>query len=314
MPDHRPAPLIVDTDGGLDDALAIVLLARSPQVKLAGISSVHGNVAAAAAAANSARLLELLGDYTTPVALGASTPLDQPLHLAHPNDLLRRAIGRPRRRTPATSPAADQIVTLAEEHAGALDLLTLGPLTNIANALRLAPELPRLLRRVVVMGGSFDGGNITEHAEANVHHDPEAADEVFAAGFSLTVVPLDVTRTAIATRSWLRALVSAAPQRRMKAAAALGLLAASGKKGPQLRMHDALAAAVLLDRQVTTDHHVSPVVVALDGDRRGETTAVTGDRRPATIVRAADVDRFRARLLEALSGSPAGTDSVQPRY
>ncbi|QWF78971.1 nucleoside hydrolase [Amycolatopsis sp. CA-230715] len=302
MPDHHPAPIVVDTDGGLDDALAIVLLARSPGVELVGISSVHGNVTSGEAAANSARLLEVLGDHTTPVAVGASAPLAQPLHLSHPNDLLRRALGRPRRRTPAPSPAAEQIVALAKEHAGALDLLTLGPLTNIANALRLAPDLPRLLRRVVVMGGSFDGGNITEHAEANVHHDPEAAEEVFAAGFALTVVPLDVTRNAIATRSWLRALVSAAPRLKMKAAAALGLLAARGKKGPRLRMHDALAAAVLLDRRVATDHHSAPVLVALDGDRRGETTAGTGDRRPATIVRAADVDEFRARLLEALSG------------
>lgn len=95
MPDHHPAPIVVDTDGGLDDALAIVLLARSPGVELVGISSVHGNVTSGEAAANSARLLEVLGDHTTPVAVGASAPLAQPLHLSHPNDLLRRALGRP---------------------------------------------------------------------------------------------------------------------------------------------------------------------------------------------------------------------------
>jgi len=296
-------PLIVDNDGGLDDALAIVLLARSDHVRLVGVSAVHGNVTAAAAAANSNRLLEIVGDHTTPVALGASEPLAQPLHLAHPNDLLARLVGRPRRRRSAATPAADQIIALAKEHAGELDLLTTGPMTNIALALQAAPELPQLLRRVVVMGGAFDGGNITAHAESNVYHDPEAADTVFAAGFDLTVVPLDVTQTATATRPWLAALTRTAPPLRMKLGAALAWLAAGSTRIPDLRMHDALAAAILLDPTIATAEHVAPVEVVLDAyEHRGQTiTTDSRDRRSATIVQSADTSVFRSLLLRALS-------------
>lgn len=197
--------VVVDQDGGLDDALALILLARAPGIEIVGIGSVHGNVTAEAAASNGLRALELGGNRTTPVAVGAAEPLAQPLHLAHPEDLLGKLAGAPKRAPAPAETAAEQLVRLAHEHAGEIDLLTLGPLTNIALALRAEPELPRLLRRVVSMAGALTvKGNISEHAESNVWHDPEAAAEVMTAGFDLTLVPLDVTRKATVTRLWAR--------------------------------------------------------------------------------------------------------------
>ncbi|MYW90860.1 hypothetical protein G3I59_09665 [Amycolatopsis rubida] len=201
--------VIVDQDGGIDDALALVLLARAPGVEIVGVGSVHGNVTATAAADNGLRVLEIAGDHSTPVAVGASEPLARPLHLAHPEDLLRTAAGSPKRKPVGEETAAGQLVRLARENPGRVDLLTLGPLTNVALALDAEPELPRLVRRMVSMAGAFEvKGNISDCAESNVWHDPEAAARVVAAGFDLAVVPLDLTRKATVTRLWLEHLAA----------------------------------------------------------------------------------------------------------
>ena len=200
--------VIVDTDGGLDDALALSYLARRSRVELVAVSSVHGNVPAAAAANNSLRILELSGDTTTPVSVGAEAPLNQPLHLGHPEDPVGALAGPPTR-SPNAESASEQIVRLARQQPKALTLLALGPLTNVALALLTEPDLPRLLGRIVIMGGAFAvTGNRTPDAESNIWHDPEAADAVLSAGFDCTVVPLDITRQAVATREWLAALAT----------------------------------------------------------------------------------------------------------
>ncbi|MFB9927603.1 nucleoside hydrolase [Amycolatopsis halotolerans] len=255
--------VIVDQDGGVDDALALVLLARTPGVEIVGVGSVHGNVSATAAADNGVRALEIAGDQSTPVAVGASEPLARPLHLAHPEDLL-----------------------------------TLGPLTNVAIALDSEPELPRLVRRVVSMGGAFEvKGNISDYAESNVWHDPEAAAQVAAAGFDLTLVPLDVTRKATVTRLWLERL--ATDQDRLWGRMAAILLAVPGKL-PAFPLHDPLAAAILLDPTIARLHRAS-VTVDLGEQRRGQTRAVKAAYPAGSAVAvAADTSTLLEQLTHAL--------------
>jgi purine nucleosidase len=290
--------VIVDQDGGIDDAIALIFLARTPGVEIAGVGSVHGNVPAEAAANNGLRALELAGNHSTPVAVGAAEPLAQPLHLAHPGDLFGKLAGTPRRTPARGEDAAEQLVRLAHEHAGDIDLLTLGPLTNIAAALRAEPDLPRLVRRVVAMAGAVTvQGNISEHAESNVWHDPEAAAAVMTAGFDLTLVPLDLTRQATITRLWLERL--AADQDRLRGRVAAKLLAAPGKL-PGFPLHDPLAAAILLDPAMAA-YQDSPIAIDLGDHQRGQTRAVETDHLPAVAVAiSADTSKLLAQLLRAL--------------
>ncbi|MFD8492802.1 nucleoside hydrolase [Amycolatopsis sp. NPDC059657] len=286
--------VIVDQDGGIDDTLALILLVRTPGIEIAGVGSVHGNVTAEAAANNGLRALELAGDHIVPVAIGAAEPLAQPLHLAHPEDLFGKAAGSPKRKPISEETAAEQIVRLAHKHRGEIDLLTLGPLTNVALALAAEPELPRLVRRVVSMAGALTvRGNISEHAESNVWHDPEAAAQVLSAGFDLTLVPLDLTRKATVTRLWLERI--AVDQDRLWGRLAAMLLAVPGKL-PAFPLHDPLAAAILLDPTFATYRH-TPVVVDLDEDRRGQTRDADAEHAPAVAIA---VEARTSTLLDLL--------------
>lgn len=188
----------LDCDTGIDDALAIAHLLSRPDVDLLGISTVSGNTTAAQAARNTLDLLALGGRGQVPVAVGADGPLVGDYRGGAPHVHGENGIGNielPRAagvEAPLTGPR--QIVLAAEQHPGELELIAVGPLTNLAHALELEEDLPRLVKRVTIMGGAvWVPGNITEYAEANIANDPEAARAVFSAGWPVTLVPLDVT-------------------------------------------------------------------------------------------------------------------------
>ena len=192
--------IILDCDVGIDDALAILWLADRPGVEIAALGSVHGNAHAETAAANAQHVFDLVGLGHVPVAVGAESPLAQPVSISghvHGDDGLGGHGPKAPLRPFAAETAAEQLVRLARAEPGAFSLLATGPLTNLALALHLEPDLPRLVERVVVMGGAVTvPGNITAAAEANIFHDPEAAEAVFAAAWPVTLVGLDVTMTA----------------------------------------------------------------------------------------------------------------------
>ncbi|PXY16506.1 nucleoside hydrolase [Prauserella muralis] len=291
----------IDTDGGLDDALALAFLLRHPDPEVAAIGSVHGNVTAEAAARNSLRLLELL-DTEVPVVVGADRPLQRELHLRHPDDPAAAILGPAERATPATGAAAERIVQLAHESGEPLSLLMIGPLTNLALALRQEPHLPTLVGTVIAMGGAFHcQGNITPHAESNIWHDPDAAAEVLAAGFAdLTFVGLDVTRHVQPTTDWLRALADD-PLPWGPYAHALAALPAEQR--PPLPLHDPLAAAVLLAPDITTRHSGHVTVELTDDEHRGHTSLHPDPRCGTRVHVAAEVDATAALqvLLHGLS-------------
>lgn len=316
--------VFVDCDPGIDDALALAYLAAREDVELAGVGTVFGNNTVDITTDNALRLLELYlpgGAATVPVARGAERPLVQEPRLAESvhgsNGLGDVELPAPSG-APVPETAAELLVQVARRYPGEVDLLAVGPLTNVALALALEPRLPALLRRVVVMGGAVAApGNVTPWAEANTANDPEAADRVFAAGFDLTLVSLDVTMRAVATEPWLDRLKAVRDDRAQRSAAFLDFyfrFYATVFGRPQSAMHDPLAAAVLVDPELVLRGSERSVFVELAGQyTRGATLAdlrpfastLTSDRRAATIVEETDNDAFLERMLRALGGSAA---------
>ncbi|UVJ39372.1 nucleoside hydrolase [Arthrobacter sp. CJ23] len=194
----EPQPFYLDCDTGIDDSLAIAYLLSSQEVNLAGIGTVSGNVSARAGATNTLDLLRAAGRSGIPVAVGAHDPLrgqfDGGAPHVHGHNGIGGTILPASDCGPEAESAAEMLVRLAHEHPGTLRVIAVGPLTNLALALELDPELPRLVRDVTVMGGAaFVPGNVSPAAEANIINDPEAAAAVMTAGWPVTLVPLDVT-------------------------------------------------------------------------------------------------------------------------
>ena len=179
-----PLPVFIDVDTGVDDAMALVYLFASKEVELVGIASTAGNVPVQQVCENNLALLELCQITGVPVSKGSEQPLSAPLRTAEDT---HGPEGMGYARLPSTGgqltahDAAEAWVRAAHAYPGELVGVATGPLTNLALALRSEPALPRLLRRLVIMGGAFDyRGNTTPVAEWNISVDPEAAAEVFA--------------------------------------------------------------------------------------------------------------------------------------
>ncbi|RJQ77794.1 nucleoside hydrolase [Pseudonocardiaceae bacterium YIM PH 21723] len=316
MPD-----LVLDTDPGVDDALAILYLAAQPDTRIVAVGSAIGNMPADASAANALRVLELAGLTGVPVAVGASRPLNglpwtADAEVVHGADGLGGHAGPPPAGRPVRESAAEQLVRLARQRPGELTLLAMAPLTNVALALRLEPELPRLLREVVWMGGAVDvPGNVSIKAEANAWNDPEAAEQVLAAGFSLRMVPLDVTEHAWADPGWLGALRDRGGDLARTAADWLAVYVdyycsiPGDPRGPGCALHDPLAVAIALDPELA-DYEEHQVVVELAGHARGATwvdrrlEVMPGSelpaRRPVRVALKADGAAMLDRLHRAL--------------
>jgi purine nucleosidase len=195
--------LIIDVDTGIDDALALLHVCASPEADLLGVTTVSGNVGLGRATRNTRAVLALAGRSDIPVWPGCGRPIlrdPEDASYVHGGSGLGQAV-LPEPPSPAEERhAVDQILALAKAHQGELILVPTGPLTNIAAAVTREPALPRWLKRLVLMGGSFQGGgNTTPAAEFNIWHDPEAARIVFHAfaeegAAPLVALGLDVTR------------------------------------------------------------------------------------------------------------------------
>lgn len=197
-------PFYLDCDTGVDDALTLAYLAATPTVDLLGVGTVSGNIDSATAARNTLDLLALMGRTDVPVAVGAHDPLAGSYHGGAPHVHGDNGIGGvelPRAEAdPVAESAAQLLVRLAQENPGRLRVLAVGPLTNLALALRLEPTLPELVAEVTIMGGAaLAPGNVTPVAEANIYNDAEAAAQVFAATWPILLAPLDVTMDHILT-------------------------------------------------------------------------------------------------------------------
>ena len=248
-----PSRVIIDTDPGVDDALALLLAMRSPELKIEAITPAAGNVPLDLTLPNALRLVEIAGRTDIPVAAGAKGPLLRRLvtaTYAHGENGLGGAVFPEPKIKPVAQPAAELIRQIIRKYPGEVTLLTLGPLTNIAAALDSDAELARMVRGLTMMGGSLSGGNITPAAEFNIYVDPEAARIVFQSGIPITMVGLDVTRKTSLTDEHLRQL-EAGQNPSSQAAAKIARNAIEHNRqqgflvGPN--MHDSLAIASFLD-------------------------------------------------------------------
>jgi purine nucleosidase len=192
-----PARIIIDTDPGIDDALAFLLALASPEIRLEALTTTQGNVTLEKATQNALAVLELAHASHIPVCAGSMLPLVQPLRAS---DAVHGAsgIGNSRLPAPKTAPVAGHAVDYLIERVlgepGEISIFPIGPLTNIAMAIRKEPRFAQSVRELVIMGGAIlEYGNITPLAEFNIYVDPHAAHIVFHAGVPITLIPLDVT-------------------------------------------------------------------------------------------------------------------------
>ena len=210
--DRGPFRVIIDTDPGVDDALALLLAMRSPELKIEGITPVAGNVPLELGLPNALRMVEIAGRTDIPVAPGAKAPLLRRLvtaKYAHGENGLGGAVFPEPKTKPIAEPAAEFIRRIVRKYPGEVTLIPIGPLTNIATALKLDSELAGMVKGIVLMGGSLSGGNITPAAEFNIYVDPEAARIVFQSGVPITMVGLDATRKTSLTEEHVRTLEAA---------------------------------------------------------------------------------------------------------
>lgn len=198
----KPLPLIIDTDPGQDDAVAILLALASPEFEVLGITAVAGNVPLALTQVNARKICELAGRPETKVFAGAVRPLLRPLvtaeHVHGRTGLDGPVLADPN--VPLQKQHAVEFIieTLMAREAGTVSLCVLGPMTNIALALIREPKIASRIRRIVAMGGGFfEGGNVTPAAEFNIYVDPQAARVVFEADIPITLIPLDCTHQAL---------------------------------------------------------------------------------------------------------------------
>ena len=206
--------IILDCDPGIDDALAIAFAHGHPGIDLVGVTTVAGNVGLAKTTANALAVCEFIGAAGTPVTAGCAGPLLRPAldaRQVHGDSGLGGATLPPPAASPAAGHAVDYIIDTVGASPGEITLVATGPLTNIALAVRREPRLADWVREFVIMGGSASRGNVTPAAEYNIWADPEAAAAVFRAGWTVTMLGLDVTLRTGATAAVLQRMGELGP-------------------------------------------------------------------------------------------------------
>lgn len=308
--------IIIDTDPGQDDAIAIMLALAAPGLDILGLVSVAGNVSVAQTTANACRVLELAGRRDIRVYAGCARPLRRtPITAAHVHG--RTGMDGPDLPEPTLRAQPQHgvdflIETIRAHPPGEITLVTLGPMTNLAVALAKAPDIAARLGRVVSMGGAYsECGNITPSAEFNMFADPDAADIVLRSGVALTLVPLDVTHRFLISARRLAQLRAMPGQCAQAAAAMLGFserfdLAKYGWDGAPL--HDPCTIGWLLAPELFGGREVN-VSVEVGSPLMQGATAVdwwqVTDRPPnALFLRDVDDDGLWNLLLEHLARLP----------
>jgi inosine-uridine nucleoside N-ribohydrolase len=322
---QTPRRVIIDTDPGVDDAMAILLALNSPELKVEALTVVPGNVEAWQGLENALKIVSLAGRCDIPVAGGAQHPLAQKLITAQywhgKNGLANVELPASKcKADPRFGP--DLIIETIHKYPHEVTLIPVGPLTNIALAVSKDPSIVPLIKDIVIMGGSISGGNVDGAAEANIYNDPEAASIVFNAGWMVTMVGSDVGERTIITRKHLADL-HGGPESDFVAKLVDYYITASEKTGYSgAAMYDPLAVGTAIDPTLVTlkDMHVD---VETRGEfTRGETVAnrmgsnennvLHGDHyeiegviplKPnARVCLASDADRFLKLFIGRIKG------------
>jgi inosine-uridine nucleoside N-ribohydrolase len=318
--------VILDTDPGIDDALALILAFASPELSVEAITTVAGNVTVAQATRNANLLLEVADPHPRPpIATGATCPMVRPLRTAegyHGEDGLgelsrfRTETGAPRYPEPqqllAPQSAPTLMTDLISTAPGEIVLICIGPLTNLAMAIQAAPAKMAKVKEIVVMGGAIQApGNVTPGAEFNLYTDPDAARLVFTSGLPITLVPLDVTQRVMLRAELIEAVVQHIGSRATRfvrdATERLFGVEQEQTGSAATPLHDPLAVGVVIDPSLVTRRPLYVEVETGNGPAQGMTIA---DRRhirkkwkqPPNLQVCMEVDagRFIALFLERI--------------
>ena len=300
--------IIIDTDPGIDDAMAIFYAAAAEDIDLLGLTAIFGNVTVDTATRNALRLVEAAG-LDIPVARGADKPLEMP-HIkpsAHVHG--DEGFGDIPAMTPkgkaVDETAAEFLVRMAREHKGELVLCPIGPLTNIALAIQADPEFASNVDRIVLMGGSYkEGGNITPFAEANIYHDPHAAEVVFASSATVEMVGLDVTHQILCTKEDFAAMAEAAPKLGgmlqdmshfyLKFYETVG-------KFDGCSLHDPAAVIACPHPHLFTPEPVA-ITVVTEGEEIGESRAADDARSETSVLMGVESEAVKSLFMQRISG------------
>lgn len=306
--------IIIDTDPGQDDAVAILLALASPdEIDVLGITTVAGNVPLPLTQKNARIICELVGKQDVPVYAGCDAPLKRPLVTAeHVHG--KTGLDGPELTDP-TMPLSDGhavdfiIDTLRNHPSGTVTLCPLGPLTNIATAFQKAPDIIDKVQEIVLMGGAyFEVGNITPAAEFNIYVDPEAADIVFKSGRPIVVMPLDVTHKVLVTKPRTEAFRALNTKVGTFVADMTDFferydVAKYGSAGAPL--HDPCVTAYLIQPELFTGRHINVEIETQSELTLGMTVAdwwsVTDRPANATFIGDVDADGFFDLLTERLA-------------
>ena len=304
--------IIIDTDPGQDDALAILLALASSELEVLGITAVAGNVLLKLTENNARKICELAGKPETRVFAGAIRPLVRTLVTAEEVHGKTGLDGPdlPEPKMPLQKQyAVDFIVeTLMSEPSGTVTLCALGPLTNVALALIREPKIAGRIKQIVLMGGGFfEGGNVTPTAEFNIYVDPHAADVVFRSGVSIVAMPLDVTHKALTTGKRIAAFRKLGTRVGVATAEMLEFFERFDEEkygsdgGP---LHDPCVIAYLLRPELFKGRHCNVTVETASELTMGMTVidwwGVTKRPKNATVMRDIDHDGFFGLLTERL--------------
>jgi len=322
-----PRRVIIDTDPGTDDAMAIILALNSPELKVEALTVVPGNVDGRQGLENALKIVSLAGRCDVTVAGGAQHPLNQKLITAqfwHGKNGLADVELPPSKCKADPRFGPDLIIEMIHRFPHEITLIPVGPLTNIALAVSKDPSIAGLVKDIVIMGGSITGGNVNGAAEANIYNDPEAAQIVFHAGWMVTMVGSDVGERTLITRKYLALLQSShGPQSDFIAKIADFYLTRSEKSGYSgAAMYDPLAVGLALDPTLGTLKEMHVDVETKGEFTRGETVAnrmgsnennvLHGDHyeiegvielKPnARVCLASDADRFLQLFVSRVKG------------
>jgi len=293
-------PIIIDTDPGQDDAIAILLALASPELDVLAITTVAGNVPQPLVTVNTLRLLTLASRTEVPVFRGCSRPLLRQLYTAEyvhgPTGVDGAALPEPAV-APDPGHAVDLLIEACLDSGDELiTLCPLGPLTNVGMAIAKEPSIIGRIREIVWMGGAFDEpGNTTSRAEFNAYVDPHAADIVLRSGIPLTIVPLDVTHKALMTPRHIERLDAYGTT---VSAAAAGMIRFYERYDidkydiPGAPLHDPCVIAYLVDPSLFGGHEASVAIELCNEDEVGNTYTTEGTATNAQIITEVDADAF----------------------
>ncbi|MHB1103589.1 MAG: nucleoside hydrolase [Devosia sp.] len=309
--------IIIDTDPGQDDAVAILLALASPEdIDVLGIVAVAGNVSLAQNARNALKVVELSGRSDVPVYAGCERPMRRHLvtaeHVHGDTGLNGPGLPEPKIKLKKQHGVDYLIETLLAHEPGTITLCTLGPLTNIAMALVKAPEIAPRIKEIVMMGGAyFEVGNITPAAEFNIYVDPEAADVVMRSGIPIVMAPLDATHMILTTHDRLEK-IDAIGNKAGKAVAQM--LAFSGRFDLQkygtngAPLHDPCVIAYLIKPELFEGRHINVTIETASELTMGMTVAdywgVTGRAKNVTFLRSGRAEGLYQLLIERLARLP----------